>query len=101
MNKLDGKVAVVTGGSSGIGLATAKVLSQAGAKVVISGREQSALEQAVDSIGRVFKTAINRRFSTILLHEKRKQCYSAQNKFLNILFCGNVELSQMPLFGIN
>ncbi len=51
MKALDGKVAVVTGGSSGIGLATAKLFLQAGAKVAISGRNQISLDDAVKELG--------------------------------------------------
>ena len=51
MKKLEGKVAVVTGGNSGIGLATAKLLSQEGAKVAISGRDQDTLGSAKKEIG--------------------------------------------------
>jgi len=51
MGKLDGKVAVVTGGNSGIGLATAKEFSEQGAKVVISGRDQQTLNSAKKEIG--------------------------------------------------
>jgi len=51
MGKLEGKVAVVTGGNSGIGLATAKRFQQEGAKVVISGRSQKTLDDAVKAIG--------------------------------------------------
>ena len=49
--KLEGKVAVVTGGSSGIGLATAQRFAAEGAKVVITGRRQPELDSAVKEIG--------------------------------------------------
>ena len=52
MNKqLDGKIALVTGGTSGIGLATAQVLAAQGAQVFITGRRQADLDAAVDAIG--------------------------------------------------
>lgn len=50
--KLSGKVAVITGGSSGIGLATAKLFVQEGAYVFITGRRQSELDAAVAEIGK-------------------------------------------------
>jgi len=46
MGQLDNKVAIITGGSTGIGLATAKALVREGAKVVITGRNQESLEAA-------------------------------------------------------
>jgi len=49
--KLDGKVAVITGGSSGIGLATAKLFCQEGAKVIITGRNQEHLDAAAKDLG--------------------------------------------------
>jgi NAD(P)-dependent dehydrogenase (short-subunit alcohol dehydrogenase family) len=52
MKRLDGKVAVVTGGNSGIGLATAVRLHQEGARVAISGRNQKTLDEAVKAIGK-------------------------------------------------
>src|SRR5258708_33018414 len=51
MNKFAGKVAVVTGRSSGIGLATAKRLVDEGAFVYITGRRQAELDKAVSLIG--------------------------------------------------
>lgn len=50
-NKLEGKVALVTGGSSGIGLATAKALIEEGAFVFITGRRQTQLDVAARSLG--------------------------------------------------
>lgn len=49
--KLEGKIAVITGGSSGIGLASAKRFVEEGAHVFITGRRQSELEKAVADIG--------------------------------------------------
>jgi NAD(P)-dependent dehydrogenase (short-subunit alcohol dehydrogenase family) len=51
MGKLSGKVAVVTGGNSGIGLATAKLFRAEGAKVAIAGRDQKTLDSAAKEIG--------------------------------------------------
>ena len=51
MKVLEGKVAVITGGSSGIGLATAKVFRDSGAKVAISGRNQKSLDDAIKELG--------------------------------------------------
>src|SRR5437899_7242695 len=51
MKRLEGKVAVVTGGNSGIGLATAKRLQEEGARVAISGRSKKTLDEAVRMIG--------------------------------------------------
>jgi NAD(P)-dependent dehydrogenase (short-subunit alcohol dehydrogenase family) len=51
MKRLEGKVAVVTGGNSGIGLATAKRLQEEGARVAISGRSRKTLDEAVKAIG--------------------------------------------------
>jgi NAD(P)-dependent dehydrogenase (short-subunit alcohol dehydrogenase family) len=73
MSKLQGKVAVVTGGNSGIGLATAKEFAREGAQVIITGRDVSTLESAGKEIGAALAiqadvrslTDLDRLFSTV------------------------------------
>ncbi len=52
MGKLDGKIAVITGGSSGLALASAQLFVEEGAYVFITGRRQDTLDEAVEVIGR-------------------------------------------------
>src|SRR3984893_13444193 len=52
MGKLEGKIALITGGNSGIGLATAKQFVHEGAYVFITGRREPELAAAVKEIGR-------------------------------------------------
>jgi NAD(P)-dependent dehydrogenase (short-subunit alcohol dehydrogenase family) len=52
VNDLSGKVALVTGGSSGIGLASAKIFADQGAQVFITGRRKDVVDRAIEHIGR-------------------------------------------------
>jgi len=51
MSKMQDKVAVITGGNSGIGLATAKVFVRDGAKVALFGRDADTLDAAIAELG--------------------------------------------------
>ena len=51
--KLAGKIALITGGSSGLGLATAERFIAEGAKVIVTGRRQAELDAAVEKLGHV------------------------------------------------
>lgn len=58
MKKLEGKIAVITGGSSGIGLATAKRFVEEGAHVVITGRREKELKEAAAFIMKNVTTVV-------------------------------------------
>ena len=64
MGKLDGKVAVITGGSTGMALAGAKLFVEEGAHVFIQARRQEALDDAVKLIGRNV-TAVQRAVTIV------------------------------------
>ena len=97
MSKLKGKVAVITGGSSGIGLATAKRFVEEGAYVFITERRQTELDKAVKEIGKCV-TAVRSDVSKLEDLDNLYRTVAAQKREIDILFAnaGIVELKQTP-----
>jgi NAD(P)-dependent dehydrogenase (short-subunit alcohol dehydrogenase family) len=83
---LAGKVAVVTGGNSGIGLATARRLAAEGAYVFISGRRQDSLDEAVRSIGSESVTAVRGDVSDLADLDRLFAVIKAEKGRLDIVF---------------
>ena len=95
MGKLDGKVALVTGGTSGIGLATAKQFVNEGAYVFITGRRDRELATAVKEIGRnvtgvqgdVANLAdLDRLFAQIKREKGRLDVVFANGYMMNVMY---------------
>src|SRR5476649_667618 len=81
--KLAGKIAVVTGGSSGIGLATAKRFVEEGAHVVITGRREKELKEAA--------AFIKRNITTVQIFQARHVAHDRRNVSLDE-GCGFLQL---------
>lgn len=80
-----GKVALVTGGSTGIGLATAKRLAREGATVFITGRRQAELDTAISEIGHGAR-AIRGDISSAADLKRVVDAVSAEHQTIDILF---------------
>ncbi|GEJ45874.1 SDR family NAD(P)-dependent oxidoreductase [Chryseobacterium sp. ON_d1] len=65
MKNLNGKIAVITGGNSGIGYATAKKLKENGAHIIITGRRKEAIEKAADELNATPMTAEQSKLNDI------------------------------------
>jgi len=93
--KLEGKIALVTGGTTGIGLATAKRFAEEGAHVYITGRRQAELDAAVAQVGNATGVQVD---STKL--EQLDALYEqigAENGRLDVLFANAGGGSMLPL----
>jgi NAD(P)-dependent dehydrogenase (short-subunit alcohol dehydrogenase family) len=85
-NKLEGKIAVITGGNSGIGLATAKRFVSDGAYVFITGRRQNELDAAVSEIGKNNVTGVQGDVSNLQDLDRLYTTVKDQKGRLDILF---------------
>ena len=85
MGKLEGKVAVITGGGTGMGFATAKIFVQEGAYVYITGRHQSELDSAVKAIGQNI-TAVQGDVSQLVDIRRLYETIRQQHNRVNIVF---------------
>ncbi len=85
MNKLTGKIALITGGNSGIGLAAAKLFKEQGAKIIITARSKETYQKAQAEFGTAFdvvQTDINRSTDLDHLYSHIKTKYGK----LDVLF---------------
>src|SRR5580658_2086431 len=111
MNKLKGKVAVITGGSTGIGFASAKLFAKEGAYVFITGRRQKELDEAMKAIGKNV-TGVQGDVSNLADLDRLYETIDASGKRIDIVFAnaGIPEFSPLgsiteehfdKLFGVN
>jgi NAD(P)-dependent dehydrogenase (short-subunit alcohol dehydrogenase family) len=97
--KLEGKVAVITGGNSGVGLATARRFVAEGAHVFITGRRQAEVEEAVRQIGR-HVTGVPGDVSNLADLDRLFATVKRQQGRLDILFANPGVLAVAPLGSI-
>ena len=85
MNRLQNKVAVITGGNSGIGFATAQEFIAQGAQVVITGRNAQAVQEAVAKLGDQARGVVSDAASMSDLHQLAEKVTAVHPRF-DILF---------------
>ena len=100
MGKLSGKVAVVTGGNSGIGLSTAQLFAAEGAQVVVTGRRKAELDAAVAEIGH---GAVGVQGDVAKLAELDALYAEVKSKFgrIDVLFANAGVCELAPLGGVS
>ena len=96
--KLEGKIAIVTGGSTGIGLATAKRFANEGAHVIVTGRRQAELDAAVSAIGSA--TGIRVDSSNLAELDRLFDRVRSEKGRIDVLFVNAGGGSRLPLGNI-
>lgn len=86
MGQLEGKTAVITGGGTGIGLATAVRLAAEGAHVFITGRRRAELDKAVAAIGPARATAVAGDISDLADLDRLYDAVRARGRGLDVVF---------------
>jgi NAD(P)-dependent dehydrogenase (short-subunit alcohol dehydrogenase family) len=97
--RLDGKIAVITGGNSGIGLATAQRFVQEGAFVFITGRRKDELDKAVKQIGKNI-TGVQSDVSNIADLDRLYETVKQQKDRIDVLFANAGTIEVAPLGSI-
>lgn len=95
-NKLEGKIAVITGGTSGIGLATAKRFVEEGAYVFISGLYQKEVDETISEIGKNI-SGIQSDVSKLADIDKMYDVVKDQKGHIDILFANAGIIEFAPL----
>ncbi|MGA5199836.1 SDR family NAD(P)-dependent oxidoreductase, partial [Streptomyces exfoliatus] len=97
MGQLEGKTAVVTGGSTGIGLAAAVRLADEGAHVFITGRRKTELDAAVETIGATRVTAVAGDIANPADLDRLYEAVRARGQGLDVLFANAATASLVTL----
>jgi NAD(P)-dependent dehydrogenase (short-subunit alcohol dehydrogenase family) len=97
VGKLEGKVAVITGGSSGIGLAAAKLFVEEGAYVFITGRRRKELDEAVKAIGDNV-TGVQGDVSKLADLDRLYETVKAEGRRIDVVFA-NAGLGEFAALG--
>ncbi|GGX68468.1 oxidoreductase [Streptomyces minutiscleroticus] len=97
MGQLEGKTAVVTGGGTGIGLASAVRLADEGAHVFLTGRRGAELDAAVETIGAARATAVVGDISNPADLDRLYDAVRARGRGLDVVFANAATASLVPL----
>src|SRR5258707_11014904 len=97
MGKLQGKSAIITGGTTGIGFAAAKLFVEEGAYVFITGRRQKELGEAVKAIGRNV-TGVQGDVSKLADLDRLYRTVEAEGRRIDVVF-GNAGFGEFAALG--